>query len=54
MNYSILINGEFYAKVRDIHVESVLDDIDLQGFNVEDVIWDEDTLTVQVTTGEDE
>lgn len=32
--YTVSINGEFLMMCRDIHVDSVIDDLELQGFDV--------------------
>lgn len=54
MNYTIELDGEFYTEVRDIHVDSAIEDLELQGFNIVDVTWDDVNAMVYLTTEEEE
>lgn len=54
MLYTVCVNDEFLLTCRAYHVDSVIDDLELQGFNVDDVHWDDETRTVNLTTIENE
>jgi len=49
----ILIDGTFYLRCETAHVESVIDQLELDGINIDDVTWSTDQLgrmTVSLTT----
>lgn len=52
--YTLCINDEFLMTCRAAHVDSVIDDLEMQGFDIADVTWDDATRTVYLTTGEAE
>lgn len=52
--YTITIDGEFYCSVRAHHVDSVLEDLEMQGFDIEDVTWDDEAGTVELLTTSNE
>lgn len=54
MLYTVCINDEFLMTCRAQHVDSVIDDLELQGFDIADVTWDDITRTVYLTLGEEQ
>jgi len=52
--YTISLNGEFLMLCRACHVDSVIDDLELQGFDISDVTWDERSKTVELLTTDSE
>lgn len=54
MLYTLCLNDEFLMLCRASHVDSVIDDLEMQDLNIVDVTWEECTRTVYLTLGEDE
>jgi len=54
MLYTLCLNDEFLMTCRAQHVDSVIDDLELQGLNIADVTWDDVNRTVNLTLGEGE
>jgi hypothetical protein len=52
MLYTLTVNDEFLMLCRAPHVDSVIDDLELQGFNIVDVTWDDTARTVALLVEE--